>query len=148
MEGYLKLRLNPMFRRLLTRLLAIIPAVITISMFGEDEVDKLLIFSQVVLSMQLGFAIIPLIHFCSDKRKMGIYAINTPAKIASWIIAAILVYLNLKLFLNEAIDFFAASKCVLVKSLIVSAGGLLIFLLLYILVHPFLKKRSDPILPQ
>jgi manganese transport protein len=148
MEGYLKLRLNPMFRRLLTRLLAIIPAVITISMFGEDEVDKLLIFSQVVLSMQLGFAIIPLIHFCSDKRKMGIYAINTPAKIASWIIAAILVYLNLKLLLNEAIDFFAASKSVLVKSLIVSAGGLLIFLLLYILVHPFLKKRSDPNLPQ
>jgi manganese transport protein len=147
MEGYLKLRLNPMFRRLLTRLLAIIPAVITISMFGEEEVDKLLIFSQVVLSMQLGFAIIPLIHFCSDKTRMGIYAINTPSKIVAWIIAAILVYLNLKLLVNEAFDFFAASQSLFVKSLIIGTGGLLIALLLYILVHPFLKKRSRP-LPQ
>jgi manganese transport protein len=141
MEGYLKLRLNPMLRRLLTRLLAIIPAVITISMFGEDEVDKLLIFSQVVLSMQLGFAIIPLIHFCSDKKKMGNYAIRTPSKILAWIIAAILVYLNLKLLVNEAANFFAASTSILVKGLIVGTGGLLIFLLGYILVHPFTKKK-------
>lgn len=141
MEGYLRLRLNPMFRRLLTRLLAIIPAVITISMFGEDEVDKLLIFSQVVLSMQLGFAIIPLIHFCSDKKKMGIYAIKTPSKILAWIIAAVLVYLNLKLLVNEAAGFFAASKSMWVKGLIIGTGGLLIFLLGYILVHPFTKKK-------
>lgn len=141
MEGYLRLRLNPMFRRLLTRLLAIIPAVITISMFGEDEVDKLLIFSQVVLSMQLGFAIIPLIHFCSDRKKMGIYAIKTPSKILAWIIAAVLVYLNLKLLVNEAAGFFAASKSMWVKGLIIGTGGLLIFLLGYILVHPFTKKK-------
>src|SRR5688572_22302876 len=65
MEGYLRLRINPWIRRLLTRLLAIIPAIIVISIFGDDEVDRLLVFSQVVLSMQLGFAIIPLIHFVS-----------------------------------------------------------------------------------
>jgi manganese transport protein len=143
MEGYLKLRLNPMFRRLLTRLLAIIPAVITISMFGEDEVDKLLIFSQVILSMQLGFAIIPLIHFCSDKKKMGAYAIKAPTKVVSWIIAAILVYLNLKLLLNEAVNFFAASKNIFIKGSIVAAGGLLVLLLGYILVHPFSKKKMN-----
>ena len=63
MEGYLQLRINPVLRRLLTRLLAIIPAVIVILVAGEKEVDSLLVLSQVILSVQLGFAVIPLIHF-------------------------------------------------------------------------------------
>lgn len=67
MEGYLHLRINPWLRRLITRLIAIIPALIVIIIYGEDEVDALLVLSQVVLSLQLGFAIIPLIHFVSDK---------------------------------------------------------------------------------
>lgn len=67
MEGYLKLRIAPWMRRLMTRLIAIIPAVIVILINGEDNIDSLLILSQVILSLQLGFAIIPLIHFTSDK---------------------------------------------------------------------------------
>jgi manganese transport protein len=70
MEGYLRLRINPIMRRLITRLIAIIPAIIVIALFGEEKVDSLLIFSQVILSLQLGFAVIPLIHFVSDRRKM------------------------------------------------------------------------------
>ena len=76
MEGYLRLRINPWIRRLITRLLAIVPAVLVIAIYGEKEVDSLLVFSQVVLSMQLGFAIIPLIHFVSDKKTMGSFAIK------------------------------------------------------------------------
>src|SRR6195952_2157557 len=67
MEGYLNLRINPMIRRLITRMLAIVPAFFCILYFGEERVDRLLILSQVVLSVQLGFAVIPLIHFVSDK---------------------------------------------------------------------------------
>src|SRR5678809_631498 len=64
MEGYLRLRINPWIRRLMTRLIAIIPAVVVILINGEEDIDSLLILSQVVLSLQLSFAIIPLIHFC------------------------------------------------------------------------------------
>ncbi|MGH2552626.1 MAG: Nramp family divalent metal transporter, partial [Chitinophagaceae bacterium] len=71
MEGYLKIRIAPWIRRLMTRLIAIIPAVIVILINGEKNIDSLLILSQVILSLQLGFAIIPLIHFTSDKKTMG-----------------------------------------------------------------------------
>ena len=71
MEGYLRLRINPLLRRLVTRLIAIIPALIVISIYGDKELDALLIFSQVILSLQFGFAVIPLIHFVSDKKNDG-----------------------------------------------------------------------------
>jgi len=77
MEGYLQIRLNPWLRRLLTRLIAIGPAVFIIGVYGEGKVDDLLVFSQVLLSVQLGFAVIPLIHFVSDKEKMGEFVIAT-----------------------------------------------------------------------
>jgi manganese transport protein len=70
MEGYLNLRIQPWVRRIITRLIAIVPAVIVITIYGESVTGKLLILSQVILSLQLGFAIIPLIHFVSDKSKM------------------------------------------------------------------------------
>src|SRR5215218_5623001 len=76
MEGYLRLRINPWIRRLLTRVVAIIPAVIVILINGENNIDSLLVLSQVILSMQLGFAIIPLIHFVSDKQTMGAFVIK------------------------------------------------------------------------
>jgi len=101
MEGYLRLRINPLLRRLITRLLAIIPAVIVIWISGETKVDQLLVFSQVVLSLQLGFAVIPLIHFVSDKQKMGIFRIKITTRFFAWVIAALLLYLNLKLVLEE-----------------------------------------------
>ena len=81
MEGYLSLRINPILRRLITRLIALVPALIVILIYGEENVTDLLTFSQVILSLQLGFAVIPLIHFVSNKTTMGKFAIKLPAKI-------------------------------------------------------------------
>ncbi len=140
MEGYLQLRINPWARRLLTRLLAIIPALIVILIYGEKRVDALLVLSQVILSLQLGFAVIPLIHFVSDKQKMGDFAIKTYTKIAAWLIAATLVALNFKMLLNEAVDIYNADA--LLPKMLVAAGGLLfISLLVYITIHPAVSKR-------
>ncbi|HET9055680.1 MAG TPA: Nramp family divalent metal transporter [Chitinophagaceae bacterium] len=142
MEGYLRLRINPLMRRLLTRLLAIIPAIIVISIFGEKKVDALLVLSQVILSMQLGFAIIPLIHFVSDKNTMGIYAIKTGTKIFAWLIAIILIYLNIRLLVNESVSFFASPGNLLGKVIIVSGGLIFSLLLFYTTFFPFIKKAK------
>src|SRR6201999_3540838 len=101
MEGYLNLRIAPWLRRLITRLIAVIPAYIVILVYGEGETGALLVLSQVVLSLQLGFAIIPLIHFTSDKKTMGVFVISTWVKVAAWIIALIIVSLNVKLVIQE-----------------------------------------------
>ena len=71
MEGFLNIRLTPWLRRLITRLIAIVPAVIVIGMYGESGATDLLILSQVILSLQLSFAVIPLVKFTSDRKKMG-----------------------------------------------------------------------------
>lgn len=142
MEGYLQLRINPWARRLLTRLLAIVPALIVIAIYGEDEIDALLIFSQVILSLQLGFAIIPLIHFVSDKKKMGKFAINTATKTAAWLIAATLITLNLKMLINEAGSVFEAPD-LLPKVLVTGFGFGFIALLLYVIIHPFIMKNRE-----
>jgi manganese transport protein len=109
MEGYLQLRINPWLRRLMTRLIAIVPAVLVILVYGEEKVDDLLVFSQVILSLQLGFAVIPLIHFVSDKNTMGIYAIKTYTKIGAWLVAGILVFLNVKLVMDETLKVFSSN---------------------------------------
>jgi manganese transport protein len=141
MEGYLKLRISPLLRRLLTRLLAIVPAVIVIVIYGENEVNKLLIFSQVVLSMQLGFAVIPLIHFCSDKKTMGVYAIKPLVQIAAWAVASILVYLNVRLLVGEAIDFFETSDSIFWKGIILAGGLILALLLVFTILFPIVKTK-------
>ncbi len=101
MEGYLNLRIQPWIRRIITRLLAIIPAVITIVLFGEQSAEQLLILSQVVLSLQLGFAVIPLIHFVSDRQRMGKFVIGPVTKMFSWLAAGAIVVLNAKLVIDE-----------------------------------------------
>jgi manganese transport protein len=141
MEGYLRLRLNPVMRRLITRMLAIIPALFIIIIYGEKNVDALLVLSQVILSLQLGFAIIPLIHFVSDKKTMGIFTIKPIIKILAWIIASILIFLNCKMLLNEVGGIFE-SENIFPKVLVIAAGLLFTFLLLYILIHPFLKAKE------
>jgi manganese transport protein len=97
MEGFLRLRLPHWARRLLTRGLAIIPVVVVTAFYGEQGTAKLLIFSQVILSMQLPFAVIPLVMFVSDKKKMGAFAISWPVIALSGIVAGIIVMLNVKL---------------------------------------------------
>lgn len=101
MEGHLNLRIQPWVRRLITRMLAIIPAIFTVIYFGESGTGRLLVLSQVVLSLQLGFAIIPLIHFVSSKKLMGEFSIKWPMRIASWLVTLIIVALNGKLVFDE-----------------------------------------------
>src|SRR5690606_25305965 len=110
MEGYLNLRIQPWVRRLITRLIAIIPALITIIYFGERATGRLLVLSQVVLSLQLGFAIIPLIHFVSDKTLMKGFHIKLPLKLASWAITIIIVALNGKLVYEEVKTWILSSE--------------------------------------
>ena len=94
MEGFLNIRLTPWLRRLITRLIAIIPAVIVAALYGASGVNKLLILSQVILSLQLSFAVVPLVWFTSSKLKMGRFA-NSPALASTaWIVTAIIVALN------------------------------------------------------
>ncbi|MBP6432408.1 MAG: Nramp family divalent metal transporter, partial [Ferruginibacter sp.] len=141
MEGYLSLRINPILRRFITRALAIIPALIVILIYGDEKIDALLILSQVILSLQLGFAIIPLIHFVSDKKTMGSFAIKPYVQIAAWLIATILVVLNLKMLVNEATLIFE-KDALLPKILLILIGILFISLLLYITFLPVFKKNN------
>lgn len=107
MEGFLNLRIRPWLRRAVTRGLALGPAVVVIALTGSEGIYKMLILSQVVLSLQLPFAVIPLIHFTADKRKMGLFANKTWVNAAAWVTAAIIVALNLKLVVDTMGDSLA-----------------------------------------
>jgi manganese transport protein len=97
MEGFLNLRLKPWLRRLITRGLAIVPAVFVIGIYGEGKVTSLLILSQVVLSFQLPFAVIPLVQFTSDRRRMGSFVNSRFTSILAWTIAATILVFNAEL---------------------------------------------------
>ncbi|GBQ40295.1 manganese transport protein MntH [Komagataeibacter europaeus LMG 18890] len=97
MEGFLRLRIPHWARRLLTRGLAIVPVVIVTALYGDRGVGQLLLASQVILSLQLPFAVIPLVMFVSDRRKMGEFVISRPFALLSWLVAAIILVLNFKL---------------------------------------------------
>jgi manganese transport protein len=142
MEGYLHLRINPWLRRLITRLLAIIPALLVILIYGESKVDDLLVISQIILSLQLGFAVIPLIHFVSDKTTMGEFVISPLTKTAAWIVAAILVFLNGRLVLEQLTAFYIADIAVIWKYLMVIPIGWIVWLFLVMTFIPILKKRK------
>ena len=145
MEGYLRLRMNPWVRRLLTRLVAIIPAVIVILINGESNIDDLLILSQVILSLQLGFAVIPLIHFVSNKKKMGEFVIKRWVQILAWLITIVLVYLNIRMVSGQAIEFFAESDSLFWKSVIVAGGIAFVSLLLIALIYPLLNLKGQDV---
>ncbi|HZL29461.1 MAG TPA: Nramp family divalent metal transporter [Pseudolabrys sp.] len=100
MEGFLHLRIPLWARRLVTRGVAIVPVVAVTAIYGEGGTAKLLILSQVVLSMQLPFAVIPLVQFVSDKKKMGNFAISRPLAALSWMVAGVIVILNMKLLFD------------------------------------------------
>src|SRR5438105_4685192 len=103
MEGFLHLRLPNWARRLLTRGVAIVPVLAITALYGERGTGQLLVFSQVVLSMQLPFAVIPLVRFVSDRRKMGKFAISRPVSAVAWIVAGIIVILNIKLLADTLV---------------------------------------------
>jgi manganese transport protein len=100
MEGFLNIRITPWLRRLITRLIAIVPAVLVIGIFGEGKTTELLIASQVCLSMQLGFAVWPLVRFTDERGKMGEFVNPLWIKILGWTVATIIIVLNVKLLLD------------------------------------------------
>lgn len=142
MEGYLNLRITPWLRRLITRLLAVVPAFLVILIKGEDQTGELLVLSQVILSMQLGFAIIPLIHFVSDKKRMGTFAIKITTQILSWLAAAIIVGLNIKLVYETISGLLEQENNWWVYVFILPVALYGIFLLLYITFKPFVTKND------
>jgi len=97
MEGFLNLRLKPWLRRLITRALAIIPAIVVIGLYGEGKVTSLLILSQVVLSFQLPFAVIPLVQFTSSRAKMGVFANSRLTVVVAWVVATAILAFNAEL---------------------------------------------------
>jgi manganese transport protein len=106
MEGFLNIRLRPWLRRLITRLIAIVPAVIVTVMYGESGTAQLLVFSQVILSLQLSFAVIPLILFTSSRLKMGEFVIPLWMKLLAWLTAGIIVALNVKYLFDKVLEWF------------------------------------------
>lgn len=145
MEGHLNLRIQPWLRRLITRLLAIAPAFFTILYFGDEALGELLILSQVVLSLQLGFAIIPLIHLTSDKKEMKGFTIKPIIKILAWLSAIVIIGLNIKLVIEEISKWITSSGnawyiYVIVFPVAIFVGFLLLFIFLYPLVSE--KKRT------
>ncbi|NMF64275.1 divalent metal cation transporter [Brasilonema octagenarum UFV-OR1] len=105
MEGFLRIKLPAWLRRLATRLIAVIPALIAVAMFGEHSTSNLLVFSQVILSLQLPFAVIPLVIFTSDRRLMGEFVNPRWLKIMAWAVAVLLVGLNSWLLIQVGMDW-------------------------------------------
>ncbi len=135
MEGYLDLRIAPWLRRLITRLLAVVPTLFVLRFMGENKIGDMLILSQVILSLQLGFAIVPLIQFVSDKNKMGNFAISNTVKFFAWISAIIIVGLNVKLVIDTLYDWHEslANHIWIFNFIILPAVGLAAILFCYIL---------------
>jgi manganese transport protein len=151
MEGFLNLRLPPWVRRMATRLLAIVPAVCTIIYFGERGTGSLLVLSQVVLSLQLPFAIIPMIHFVSDSSKMDGFAIGRVFRVLAWTVAGIIVGLNVKLVVGTFGGWIRASgdKAVWlglgIIPVAVGLGGLMVYITFKPVWANWLRRRRERI---
>ena len=144
MEGYLNLRIRPWLRRLMTRLLAIIPAIIAIAYYGETATGFLLVLSQVILSLQLPFAIIPLIHFVSDRERMGEFVIPRWVNGLAWLVAVIIIILNLALIAGQIGDWLAAigSSTWIIYTFVIPLTIALGLLLLYVTLRPWLHRHG------
>ncbi|HLH40611.1 MAG TPA: Nramp family divalent metal transporter [Bryobacteraceae bacterium] len=148
MEGFLNLRMVPWLRRLLTRALAIIPAVLTILIAGEKATLSLIILSQVVLSMQLPFAVIPLVRFTGDRRRMGDFANRPWVAILSWAASGLILALNFWLAWNMSRDWIAASpwRIAVVAPVMLALTGLLAWISLAKLRAPHEHAPASPLL--
>lgn len=144
MEGYLNLRIAPWMRRLITRLVAIIPAVLVIVYFGEGATGELLVLSQVILSLQLGFAVIPLIHFVSDKSRMGEFVIPMWVKSLSWTSAVVIVGLNGRLVVAHLYEWMQSGAHPLwIYGLVIPSAAAVGVLLVYVAFRPFWYPSSS-----
>jgi len=147
MEGYLNLRIRPWLRRLITRLLAVIPAVAVIASYGENSTSAMLVLSQVILSLQLPFAIIPLIHAVADKRRMGEFHIRPWLQGLAWLVAGVIVVLNVKLITDQITVGVqeAGNKAWLLQITVIPFTIALGILLFYITLYPWLEQRLPEI---
>jgi manganese transport protein len=143
MEGFLNFRMRPWLRRLITRMVAIVPAAVTVWLSGESGTYDLLILSQVILSMQLPFAVIPLIQFTSSKARMGEFASPAWVRALAWTAAGIIVSLNVWLVIRTFRDWYsgAGEWQWLVGILIGLVSGALAGLLGYVVLQPWLPER-------
>jgi manganese transport protein len=146
MEGFLNIRIQPWLRRLVTRLLAIVPAFVVIWISGNSGTLKLLILSQVVLNLQLPFAIVPLLHFTNDRQRMGPFASGLWLRLGGWATAAIVVGLNLWLGGQTIRDWVRDSGqwAPLVWTVCVAVCGGLLALLTWITVQPYRRPAAKP----
>jgi manganese transport protein len=141
MEGFLNFRVRPWLRRLITRLIAIIPAAITIYVAGEQGTYQLLILSQVILSMQLPFAVVPLIQFTSDRQRMGTFANAAWVKALAWVVAGIIILLNVWLVMTSVSEWVTAAgeyQWLLWATVVPICAGLFL-LLLWISAQPLVS---------
>ena len=142
MEGFLNFRMRPWLRRLTTRSIAIVPAALTIYLAGERSTFGLLLLSQCILSMQLPFAIVPLIHFTSDRTRMGSFANARWVKILAWVAAAIIIGLNAQLAIQSVGGWLESAGAwrtviwLIVVPLAIAIG----LLLLWVLVQPWMTR--------
>jgi len=143
MEGFVQIRLQPYMRRLITRSIALLPAVVVIYIAGDAGTYKLLILSQVILSLQLPFAIVPLVHFTSDRLKMGSFANRLWVKVLAWITSAIIIVLNGKLVYDQIAEWGAGGAPVIVTILAVTIAAAAALFLLYILVVPLFRGEKS-----
>ena len=143
MEGYLNLRIQPWLRRVITRVLAVVPAVLILVLYGENKTIDLLVFSQVILSLQLGFAVVPLIHFVSDKERMGTFVIGFWSKLLSWLSALLIIGLNLNYLFNAIAEGLKNTDTkywlifLVIPFILVS-----LIILIYIVFKPIINKSS------
>jgi manganese transport protein len=141
MEGFLNLRMVPWLRRLVTRLVALGPAVVVIAISGSEGIYELLVLSQVVLSLQLPFAIVPLVHFTADARKMGAFANPRWVTGAAWLVAAVVTGLNASLVWGKIAEWLeggAVWPWFAVVPVVAALSGLLI----YMIVMPMMRPRG------
>ena len=145
MEGFIHLRIKPWVRRLVTRMIALTPAVIVIALLGESGSYQLLIWSQIILSLQLPFAIIPLLHFTSDRMKMGAFVNKPWVLFFAWVTAAIIIVLNGNLVYQELTNLLGQGGLISKLIWIVGVPVIIIctLVLIWIIVAPWIKGRKS-----
>ena len=143
MEGFVRIRLRPYQRRLITRLIALLPAVVVISISGDEGTYKLLILSQVILSLQLPFAVVPLVHFTGDHLKMGSFASKFWVKVLAWATSVIIIALNGKLAYDQIAEWTKGGAPLLVSILIIGLAAAVAFFLVYIIALPLIRGAKS-----
>ena len=143
MEGFVKIRLRPYLRRLITRSIALLPAVAVISISGDQGTYKLLILSQVILSLQLPFAIVPLVHFTSDKLKMGSFASKIWVKVLAWITSVTIIVLNGKLVYDQIMEWITGGASMIFSILAIGIAGAISLFLVYIIILPLIRGEKS-----